>query len=160
MAVTERGIDLAVREQPNFAGVPLDREAVSQAMLNIDNKRRSNLFPWNGQFSPQLIEVLLLAFAPKKCLFLDPFAGSGTVMYEAGRLEMPVVGSEINPTAFKMAQVYCLMNLPVAQRKTAANQVDKVLEERLPDQEPSLFSAKGRETIKGVKETLVETLIR
>src|SRR6516162_8718663 len=100
-------------DQPDFGAVPLDRTTVAQDLLNIDNKQRSNLFPWNGQFSPQLIEVLLRTYAPKKGLVLDPFAGSGTVLCEAGAFGLPVIGAEINPAACKMAQIYRLMNLPV-----------------------------------------------
>jgi SAM-dependent methyltransferase len=143
-------------EQPTFDGVPLDHNTVPQALLNIDNKQRRNLFPWNGQFSPQLIEVLLRTYAPTKGLVLDPFAGSGTVLYEAGSLGMSVVGSEINPAACKMAQIYCLMNLPVAERKTLANRLENVMQDHLPDQEPSLFSTNGHGKSMGVKETLVE----
>src|SRR5439155_13509392 len=106
-------------------GVPLDRTTVAQKLLNIDNKQRSNLFPWNGQFSPQLIEVLLRTYAPKQGLVLDRFAGSSTVLYEAGCLGLPVVGAEINPAACKMAQVYCLMNLSLAQRRCTATQLEQ-----------------------------------
>ena len=40
----------------NFKSIPIDNEEISQSELNIDNKTRSNLFCWNGQFSPQFIE--------------------------------------------------------------------------------------------------------
>src|ERR1700681_1906743 len=113
---------------PNFDQVPLDQATIPQALLNIDNKQRRNLFPWNGQFSPQLIEVLLRTYAPKGGLVLDPFAGSGTVLYEAGSLGLPAVGAEINPAACKMAQIYCLMNLSVAKRKALANLLEKALQ--------------------------------
>ncbi|HEY7310885.1 MAG TPA: DNA methyltransferase [Gemmataceae bacterium] len=142
--------------QPSFNGVPLDRITVAQELLDIDNKQRSNLFPWNGQFSPQLIEVLLRAYSPKKGLVLDPFAGSGTVLYEAGRLGLPVVGAEINPAACKMAQVYRLMNTPFSHRKSMMNRLEKALQECLPAREPSLFSANGNATDEEVKASLVE----
>ena len=143
-------------DRPDFQGVPLDRATVPQAMLNIDNKLRSNLFPWNGQFSPQLIETLLHTYAPKQGLVLDPFAGSGTVLYEAGTLGMPVVGAEINPAACKMAQVYRLMNFRVAKRKTLANRLDRTLQEHLPDEDSPLFGRNGQGATKGPKEVLVE----
>ncbi len=143
-------------DEPDFQGVPLDRATVPQALLNIDNKLRSNLFPWNGQFSPQLIEVLLRTYAKKHGLVLDPFAGSGTVLYEAGTLEMPVVGSEINPAASKMAQVYSLMNVPVAKRKMLANQLERNLLEYLPDEGLPLFGNDEKATAKGPKESLIE----
>ncbi len=46
----------------------------------IENMERSNPFPWNGQFSPQLVETLLQTYAPSGGFMLDPFLGSGTVL--------------------------------------------------------------------------------
>ncbi len=63
---------------PVFDGTPLDTTTIPQRRLNIADKNRSNLFPWNGQFSPQLIEVLLETYAPASAFVLDPFVGSGT----------------------------------------------------------------------------------
>lgn len=142
--------------QPNFDGVTLDRTTVAQALLNIDTKQRSNPFPWNGQFSPQLIEVLLHAYAPKNGLVLDPFAGSGTVLYEAGRLGMPVIGAEINPAACKLAQIYCLMNLPAVQRRSLMHRLEEDLRECLPDQEPSLFNSRRQTAGQDIKEALIQ----
>jgi hypothetical protein len=142
--------------QPNFDGMPLDCNTIAQELLNIDKKQRSNLFPWIGQFSPQLIEILLRTYSTKKGVVLDPFVGSGTVLHEAGRLGLPVVGAEINPAARKMAQIYRLMNLPLAQRKSLANQLDETLHECLPAREPSLFSVHGRTTDQDFKMCLVE----
>src|SRR4051795_9365035 len=93
---------------PDFQGVPLDTRTIPRDRLNIDNKERSNLFPWNGQFSPQLVEALLRTFAKNTATVLDPFAGSGTVIHEAAKLGKEVFAVEINPAAFKMAQTYRL----------------------------------------------------
>jgi hypothetical protein len=142
-------------EPPDFAGLPLDRTTVAQSLLNIDNKKRNNLLPWKGQFSPQLIEILLRTYAPKNGLVFDPFAGSGTVLHEAGSLGMPAVGSEINPAASKMAQMYCLINTPVAQRRAMTIELERALEDCVPEKEPSLFSVNGNGTPKGIKESLV-----
>ena len=81
--------------QDLFDGLPLDRTSVAQALLNIDNKQRSNLFPWNGQFSPQLIEVLLRTYAPEKALVLDPFAGSGSTLAAAALAGRSYIGVEL-----------------------------------------------------------------
>lgn len=43
---------------------PLVRSSLPQGRLNIKNKVRTHLFPWTGQFSPQLVEGLLTAHAP------------------------------------------------------------------------------------------------
>lgn len=35
-----------------FEAIPIDKFSIPQCDLNIENKTRSNLFAWNGQFSP------------------------------------------------------------------------------------------------------------
>lgn len=142
-------------DRPDFNGVLLDQTTVAQELLNIENKQRSNLFPWNGQFSPQLVEVLLRTYAPRQGFVLDPFAGSGTVLYEAGSLGLPVMGAEINPAACKMAQIYSLMNLRVANRKSLVNCLEIVLQESLPDREFSLFNTNVHAREGEVKECLI-----
>jgi SAM-dependent methyltransferase len=129
---------LSVRHvsQPNLLDVPLDTLTISQSQLNIDNKDRSNLFPWNGQFSPQLIERLIQAYADPQAFILDPFLGSGTVLYEAGRLGMAAFGSEINPAALKMAATYKLINVPPARRRRIIEEVSDFLSDLMPDAMP------------------------
>jgi hypothetical protein len=56
--------------------VPLGTTTIPQYRLNIDNKERSNLFPGNGQFSPQLVEVLLQIYALSASFILDPCLSS------------------------------------------------------------------------------------
>jgi SAM-dependent methyltransferase len=133
--------------QPNLLDVPLDTFTISQAHLNIDNKERSNLFPWNGQFSPQLIEQLIKAYAKPQAFILDPFLGSGTVLYEAGRFAMAAFGSEINPAAFKMAATYNLINVPPARRRRIIEEVSDFLNDLMPEAMP-LFKG-GRESMSG-----------
>ncbi len=143
-------------DKPNFDGMALDKTSVAQKLLNIDSKLRSNLFPWKGQFSPQLIEVLLRTYCPRNGLALDPFVGSGTVLYEAGTLGTPGVGAELNPAACAMARIYCLMNLTAAGRTSVANRLERILQERIPDQQPGLFSTNGNSTDRDVKDSLIE----
>ena len=45
--------------------------SLSEDILNIKEKKRSNLFPWRGQFSPQLVEALLTAYSSKDDFVLD-----------------------------------------------------------------------------------------
>jgi hypothetical protein len=126
--------------QPDFLDVPLDAVTIPQDRLNIDNKERSNLFPWNGQFSPQLVEELLQAYTKPGSLILDPFLGSGTVVYEAGRFGFPAFGSEINPAAFKMADIYSLVNVIPAKRRRILENVASLLDDLVPYDTP-LFKA-------------------
>ncbi len=133
-----------------MAGTPhLDTTTIPQNRLNIDSKKRSNLFPWNGQFSPQLIEVLLETYAQASSFVLDPFVGSGTVLHEAGRRNHPAFGSEVNPAAFKMAQVYRFINVKPDGRRKAFEDAADALQDALPSV-PSLFSqAVGSSTPSG-----------
>ncbi len=50
----------------------LDRP-IPEQLLNIADKKRSNLFTWRGQFSPQLIEAILKAYCLPNSIILDPF---------------------------------------------------------------------------------------
>ncbi len=95
----------------DFKNLPLDRSLPS-SLVNIDEKSRSNLFTWRGQFSPQLVEQLLINYSGSKQVVFDPFLGSGTVLYEAALLGLSAVGTEINPAAISFAKIYELANVP------------------------------------------------
>ena len=79
-------------------------QGIAQTLLDIEDKRRTNLFTWRGQFSPQLVENLLLAYCPRDATVLDPFCGSGTVLYECGYLGLQAVGCELNPAAWILSR--------------------------------------------------------
>ena len=99
-----------------FAATPLDRTSLPQGNLDVAERVRTNPFPWAGQFSPQLVERLLTAYAPRNGVVLDPFVGSGTSLVEATRLDLPACGGDLNPAAVALAQVYRLVNLDAAER--------------------------------------------
>jgi 16S rRNA G966 N2-methylase RsmD len=107
---------------PRAFGIPL-----SPSVLNIEAKCRSNLFPWRGQFSPQLVESLLRAYAPAGATVLDPFMGSGTVLVEAARLGMAAHGFEVNPAAYLLARVYEFCGLLETERRTLLEAAESVL---------------------------------
>ncbi|MGA2035412.1 MAG: DNA methyltransferase [Thermoguttaceae bacterium] len=139
--------------QPDFCGVPLDTRTIPQDSLNIDNKKRSNLFPWNGQFSPQLIEAFLQTYARPGSHILDPFLGSGTTLHEAGRCGFSAFGCEINPAAFKMACIYRFINVKPAMRRRAIERVDELLDKMMPEASP-LFAPPREGNDQPLKETL------
>ena len=83
---------------------------ISQKRINIVEKTRSNLFAWRGQFSPQLIEVILEYYCPPGSVILDPFVGSGTVLLEAGNFGFEAYGFEVNPAAWILSRIYEFIN--------------------------------------------------
>ena len=105
---------------------------VQQSLLNIVEKNRSNLFAWRGQFSPQLIETLLDAYCPPGAIVIDPFAGSGTVLYEAATMGLTVYGFEINPSAWIFSKVYEFANMPHAPREMAIKELHNKIKDEFP----------------------------
>jgi hypothetical protein len=96
---------------------PFDREAVPQALLDLEQRDRPSLFPWRGQFSPGFVEVMLANFAESDNVILDPFVGSGTTLFEAARRSMSCYGAEINPAAGELAKTVLFINVPPTRRQ-------------------------------------------
>ena len=107
--------------------------------LNIEEKNRSNLFAWRGQFSPELVECLLNAYCLPGSVVLDPFAGSGTVLYEAAAMSIPAHGFEINPAAWCFSKLYEFTNIGREDRRRVVNE----LRQRLNDEFPIILFADG-----------------
>jgi DNA modification methylase len=108
-------------------GKPISRE-----LLNIEDKNRSNLFAWRGQFSPQLIECLLKAYCLPESVVLDPFAGSGTVLLEAANMGLSAFGFEINPSAWCFSKLYEFANVSRDSREHAILELREKIEEEFP----------------------------
>ncbi len=104
--------------------IPLLKD-IHQSELNIEKRNRVNPLPWKGQFSPGLVEVLVNRFATDNDVILDPFVGSGTVLYECARFGIEGTGIEINPAAYILSKIYTLCNLPPRERHEIVNYVYK-----------------------------------
>jgi len=104
-----------------FRETPINRQEIFQELLDIEDKQRTNPLPWKGQFSPQFIETLIDKYANKNSVIFDPFLGSGTVLYEAGRLGMEACGTEINPAALILANTYKFITISPRQRERHIN---------------------------------------
>ena len=89
---------------------------LEQERLDASTKKRANLFNWRGQFTPEFVEYILQTFAKKGDFVCDPFSGSGTVLFEASRLNLKVTGFEINPAAYAMSKFFCFCNYTVDER--------------------------------------------
>lgn len=105
---------------------------IPRRLLDIEDKSRSNLFAWRGQFSPQLIETLIGAYCPPDSTLLDPFAGSGTVLYEAARMGLSACGFEINPSAWTFSKLYEFANIPHCSREVVIRELKAKLEGAFP----------------------------
>ena len=118
-----------------FNDIPINREEISQCDLNISNKVRSNIFTWNGQFSPQFIEQLLNKYAKSDDVVIDPFLGSGTVLYECARKNISAYGIELNASAYFMAKTYELVNSPFEERKECLYHIEIFINSILKNEE-------------------------
>jgi hypothetical protein len=122
--------------------------------LDIIDKTRSNLFAWRGQFSPQLIEVILSAYCLPDSVVLDPFVGSGTVLLEAGILEIEAYGFEINPAAWILSKTYEFINN--SRKKEYINTVRKLVDQEFPfrifDQDSEVENLSGK--LKRIRHSL------
>lgn len=117
-----------------YQDIPINHTLIDQSLLDINIKVRSNLFAWNGQFSPQFVEVLLTNFANATDVVIDPFAGSGTTLCESARKGIQAYGMELNASAYHMAKTYELTNYSFEERKVVVDTINLILDKILcPD---------------------------
>ena len=119
----------------SFDKIPYDKNDIPQNKLNISDKKRSNLFRWNGQFSPQFIEALLDKYSKNEFKIFDPFVGSGTVLHESGLKELFAYGVEINPSAYYIASSYRWINFNVKKRKMIIKTIEEMLKNEFQHEE-------------------------
>jgi len=104
-----------------------DDKTISRNDLNIVNKKKSNPLPWNGQFSPQLVETLMSSYCNKNDIVFDPFLGSGTTLLEAGEFNLKAYGTEINYGAICLANLYTFINIEFSDRVLILSNLEKKL---------------------------------
>lgn len=100
---------------------------INQDLLDLDQKERSNVFPWRGQFSPELVENLLRFHSNKGAVVFDPFAGVGTTLLEAAKLGMRGRGTELNPSAFIMAQTVEWARFSIQEKESYLHEAEGLL---------------------------------
>lgn len=125
--------------------VPYDSSFIPQQSLDLANKFRTSIFPWRGQFSPELVELFLNKYAQNTSVILDPFAGSGTTLFEAARKGLTCYAIEINPSAIEMARTAQFTNLPLADRKSVIQIAEALAEECIHPFTWDLFSYQNHE---------------
>jgi DNA modification methylase len=117
-----------------------DKEYIPQERLDLINKSRTSLFPWRGQFSPELIEVFLSNYASANSVILDPFVGSGTTIFEAQRKGLKCYGEEINPSAIEMTKTVQFGRLSAEERKVVIRRATSIVENHFRPFSRDLFS--------------------
>lgn len=103
--------------------IKIDKNSATQSFLNIENKKRSSLFPWRGQFSPQLVEYLLAENTSNDCCILDPFCGGGTTLYEAARKNFTCYGSDVNPAAYIVSSIMNFCEIKSTDRLSICREI-------------------------------------
>ena len=91
------------------------------------------MHPYKGKFHPKMVRSLINYIYPyDKGLVCDNFAGSGTLLVEAGYLGLDNVGVEINPLSVLMSNVKChSIMIPVEKLKNEINTFLKILEDEI-----------------------------
>ena len=107
-----------------FEDVKINRTEIPQKQLNLDLKTKSNPFAWNGQFSPQFVDVMIKKYVKQNQKIIDPFLGSGTSILEASLFNIDVCGIELNPAAFYLASIYRLCNSEKKEREALIKLVE------------------------------------
>lgn len=81
------------------------------------------MHPYKGKFHPKMVRALLNYICPKnEGIVLDNFAGSGTLLVEAGYLGLDSLGVEINPLSVLMSNVKCLsITIPLEKLRRATD---------------------------------------
>lgn len=74
-----------------------------ETLKSVNNpKSIHGIYPYRGKISAidakQILEQL-----PNNCTLLDPFCGSGTILFEAQKLGMKVIGVDNNPIAYDLS---------------------------------------------------------
>ncbi len=100
----------------------------------LRTKHVHRLHPYLGKFIPQLVEIFLRKYRPRKVC--DPFCGSGTTLVEAQTLGIDAVGCDISAFNCLLAKVktdeYDLEKLD--------KEVKDILNRTCGELEPSLFA--------------------
>ena len=127
---------------------------LKKEMVDISDKKRSNLFTWRGQFSPQLIEALIENYASEDDVLYDPFCGSGTLLIEAASKNYTVFGTELNPAAFGLASIYKLIQAD--NINASIEYVENIIKDYFPT--GNLFKNTKSKELDNLKTELVSAL--
>ena len=146
-----RDVEIEVKAAfERIRGRIIDKEFVSQELLDVVERQRLSSFPWRGQFTPDLVGILLDTYGDSRSTVLDPFAGSGTTLAEATRHQMAAIGAEINPAALELARIFTMAELEPTARQGVLEQARQRLMDFILGRDGSLFGAVSDDILKDV----------
>lgn len=108
-------------------------KTLDRQKLDVVDKKRSNIFGWRGQFTPEFVEYLLDEANEGTGLVVDPFCGSGTVLLECATRNRSALGFEINPAAYAMSRFFTLCKLSQEERLALGGRVERLFRARTSD---------------------------
>ncbi|RFT16368.1 MAG: modification methylase [Candidatus Saccharicenans subterraneus] len=123
---------------------------------NVNNpKSIHGIFPYRGKISP-IDAINILIQLPKKGVLLDPFCGSGTIIYEAKKLGHCVIGVDSNPIAIQISKgKFCEfdINESIQKIRLIIKKIEKMNRYfSLPDKVKKYFHEKTGSEIMNLKE--------
>lgn len=128
------------------------RKLTFKKLDSVSNpKSIHGIYPYRGKISAidaqQIIKQL-----PKKGTLLDPFCGSGTIVYEAKKHGMNVVGVDSNPIAIQIAKAkFTKINVEksLSKIKSIYSNSEFGLQEEMPKKAKKYFHEKTAKEIMG-----------
>ncbi len=147
-----------------FNSISIDTSIRSEK-LDLPEGQGKSLFRWSGQFPPELIEVLLEKYAHPGITVLDPFCGSGSVLFESAKRHLKCIGSDINPAAVELSKTVSFCNISKKNRQAAFGAAYKTLQSSmgvgLPELSSRKLSGSDYESLKdAIKRSASEPLAR
>lgn len=91
-------LDQSLRER--FKNKLTVQSAITRALVSFQGNKSRPVYRWyryKEAFSASLVEYLLEKYKISEGVILDPFAGSGTVLFTAGAMGIDAVGIELLP---------------------------------------------------------------
>ncbi len=102
-----------------------------EVLKNVNNpKSVHGMYPYRGKISSLDAKKIINQFNPRHNL-LDPFCGSGTILYEGMSAGMDVVGFDMNPLAVTVAKAKLDISIEVSDELSSMNELIEISSENL-----------------------------
>ncbi|MCF2138345.1 MAG: site-specific DNA-methyltransferase [Candidatus Thorarchaeota archaeon] len=138
----------------------IDKDKINQEDLDLQNGRNHNIFSFKGQFSPDFVRTILSHFAKPGQFIVDPFVGCGTTIFEAARLGLNAVGTDINVGAIEMAQTCQFISMSRTERINEIRRCRNILNEAISSTGTLLSHAHTTQMDKSIERILADLILK